>query len=74
MPGVPGTGFYSKIRYLRASISQDEQYLANAPLGPIQKKKLQKRIACQREELKKVLSGLKAFKEGKLAKNPYDPG
>ncbi len=73
MLGVQGTGFYSKIRYLRASINQDKQHLTNAPLGPIQKKKLQKRIAYQREELKKVLSKLEAFKEGGLAKNPHDP-
>ncbi len=73
MLGVQGTGFYGKIRDLRASINQDEQCLANAPLGPIQKKKLQKRIAYQREELKKVLSELKAFKEGGLTKHPYDP-
>jgi hypothetical protein len=32
----------------------DEQYLANAPLGPIQKSRLEKGIKLQKEMLKKL--------------------
>jgi hypothetical protein len=43
---------YDRIRDLRFSIGQDENYLANGPLGPIQKKRLAEKIKIQREELK----------------------
>jgi hypothetical protein len=43
---------YDKIRYLRFSIKQDENHLKNAPLGPIQKSRLEKQIKLQKEELK----------------------
>ena len=45
---------HDRIRYLRFSISQDENYLANGPLGPIQKKRLREIIERQKEELKKL--------------------
>jgi hypothetical protein len=45
---------FDSIRYLRISIRNDEQQLANAPLGPIQKKRLQKRIDAQKERLKSL--------------------
>jgi len=45
---------YDKIRYLRFSIKQDENYLKNGPLGPIQKSRLKKQIECQKEDLKRL--------------------
>ena len=45
---------YDAIRWLRISIKNDEQQLANAPLGPIQKSRLAKQIAVQKERLKEL--------------------
>jgi hypothetical protein len=45
---------HDKIRYLRISINNDQQYLENAPLGPIQKSRLKKQIEMQKKELKKL--------------------
>jgi len=43
-----------EIRYLRFAIKADENHLANAPLGPIQKSRLSKKIAIQKEKLKRL--------------------
>jgi hypothetical protein len=45
---------YDKIRYLRLAIRADENHLANAPLGPIQKSRLGRKITIQKEELKRL--------------------
>lgn len=45
---------HDAIRYLRFSIRQDEEHLANAPLGPIQKSCLRKQIEVQKERLKQL--------------------
>lgn len=47
-------GPYGKMRELEIAIKADSQYLANAPLGPIQKKKLEERIGDMRIELKEL--------------------
>lgn len=60
--GVWGTGFYGRIRTLTDSIAFDQQHLDNAPLGPIQRKRLQESINQQRAELRKVRAELREFK------------
>jgi hypothetical protein len=45
---------HDKIRYLRISIRNDENQLANAPLGPIQKSRLKKQIEIQKERLREL--------------------
>jgi len=45
---------HDAIRYLRISIRSDENHLANAPLGPIQKSRLRKQIEIQKEKLKEL--------------------
>ena len=40
---------HDEIRYLRISIKNDKECLAFAPLGPIQKKRLQESINVQKE-------------------------
>ncbi len=45
---------HDEIRYLRISIKNDKEYLEFAPLGPIQKKRLQEKINLQKEKLKKL--------------------
>ena len=57
--------FYSEIRYLRGRIKTDQNHLENAPLGPIQKKRLRESIDVHGAELKKVLADLKASKAQK---------
>ena len=42
------------IRYLRAAIKADENHLENAPLGPMQKKRLAAKIRRQKESLKRL--------------------
>ena len=42
------------IRILRFAIKQDKEQLANAPLGKIQRLKLEKQIKLQQEELKRL--------------------
>jgi hypothetical protein len=57
--------FYSEIRYLRCDIRNHREHLENAPLGPIQKKRLQAVIDYQRAKLKRVLADLKVSKAKK---------
>ena len=45
---------HDEIRYLRISIKNDENYLENGPLGPIQKSRLKKQIERQKERLKEL--------------------
>ena len=45
---------HDDIRYLRIAIKNDEQHLANAPLGLIQKSRLKKQIAHQKARLKEL--------------------
>ena len=58
-------GLYTTIRYLSSSLKADRSHLSNAPLGPIQKKRLAERIKYQEGELKKARAKLKAIKEKK---------
>lgn len=46
----------------RDSIKADTQHLENAPLGPIQKKRLQKEIKEAQKKLKEVNKQLKELK------------
>jgi len=63
--GIEGTGFYGRIRTLANALRADRQCLENAPLGPRQKKELQKQINSCAAELKKVRAELRASKEKK---------
>jgi len=45
MLGVPGTGFYGKIRRLTDEINAHQSHLDAAPLGPIQRKRLERLIS-----------------------------
>jgi hypothetical protein len=67
--GILGTGFYGRIRELRDAIRADHQQLENAPLGPIQRKRLQIAIDNRKAELKKVLTALKASKSKEKREN-----
>ena len=49
-----GRRFVDTERYLRHDIMMDEQHLAAAPLGPIQRKRLERRIAENKAELKEL--------------------
>lgn len=55
-------GMYSELRYLRASIKADEQYLSAAPLGPTRKKRLAKAIADDRVKLKALNARIRAYR------------
>ena len=63
MLGIQGTGLYGRIRTLADAIRLDQQYLDNAPLGPIQKKRLQRSITAMRTKLKVVRAELRASKK-----------
>ncbi len=54
---------HDEIRYMRISIKNDKECLAFAPLGPIQKKRLQESINVQKERLKKLNEEKRAQKE-----------
>ncbi len=60
--GIQGTGFYGNIRMLINAIKNDQHQLDCAPLGPIQKKRLQVTIEIQKAELKKVRAEFRASK------------
>jgi len=62
MLGIPGTGFYGRIRTISNSLRADRQHLANAPLNRRQRQILQQSIKLQEEELKKIRGELKASK------------
>lgn len=55
-------GLCSQIRYLSASLRADRNHLENAPLGPIQKKRLAGRIEHTAAELKEARAKLKAIR------------
>ncbi len=59
MKNVAGTGPYGQIRSLTISINNDQAYLDNAPLGPIQKKRLAEAIERMRKERKRIRATLK---------------
>jgi hypothetical protein len=67
MLGIPGTGLYGQERYLADTLRADRQQLENAPLGPIQKKRLAERIADTERELKIVRAEMRAARQGKTA-------
>ena len=63
MRGITGTGFYSQIRCLMDEIRRNRQHLDNAPLGPVQRKRLEERIANARAKLKEVRAALRVTKK-----------
>lgn|GEM_PF-5524722 len=56
-------GLYSLQRMLRTAVRDDTGHLEAAPLGPRQKKALERRIAENREKLREVNAQIKALKE-----------
>lgn len=50
--GIQGTGPYSKQRELATRLRVQRQYLANAPLGVRQKRKIEQEIVEIQKELK----------------------
>ncbi len=60
--GIDSTGFYGRIRILVDSIRNDEEYLENGPLGPVQRKRLTESINKQKAELKKIRAELRLSK------------
>lgn len=67
MLGVPGTGPYGRLRDLENEIRADRQYLAAAPLGPMQKKRLERSIAETAEKLRVLRAEIRATKKQPLA-------
>lgn len=58
-------GFWGELRTLRDGLRMDKEYLEAAPLGPQQKRNLQRSIAKQRERIRKME---KEFRESKKEK------
>lgn len=63
--GVPGTGPYGRLRVLRDSVRNDREFLASGVPGPKRRKGLERSIAREREEIRKILAGLERAKARK---------
>lgn len=63
MLGIQGTGPYGKLRALRDANRLDRQYMESGVPEPHERKELERSIARNKEEIRKILARLKSSKK-----------